>query len=148
MKPRQYLYLLAADQDFRLLRGSRQDLVEISHHRADAFPDVQDVFASERNRGQSPGMSHGVSFGLDDSGRHEAEERRRFARHALAALQAEWGQGKDAGIVLVAGPKMLGVLRELMPKGLGAHVTADLAKDLVKVPLHDMPGHLAEVPGV
>ena len=144
MKARQSLILLAADEDFRLVRGSRSGLTEIGRARAADFADVQTSFAPEQSRGQAAG---GVSFGVNDRGTHDAEERRRFARHAIAALETAWAGGKDDGIVLVAGPKMLGVLRDLLPKALAGQVAAELAKDLVKTPLHDLPGHLGDVPG-
>lgn len=144
MKTHQSLYLLAADQDFRLLRGLGQSLVEISHHRAADFPDVKDHFSFQQSRGHTSG----VSFGVNDHGAHEVEERRRFARHAIAALKAEWAHAKDDRIILAAGPKMLGVLRDLMPKALAGKVAADLAKDLVKIPLHDLPSHFADLPTV
>lgn len=144
MKARQTLYLLAADQDFRLLRGSRSVFAELVHRRAAEFPDVENAFNSELNRSHATG----VSFGITDRGPQEAEERRRFARHALAALEAEWAKGQDDQIVLAAGPKMLGVLRDLMPKALAGKVVADLAKDLLRVPVHDLPGHFDDLPGV
>ncbi|MFN6924933.1 MAG: host attachment protein [Tabrizicola sp.] len=144
MKARQTLYLLAADQDFRLLRGSRGAFTELAHRRADEFPDVENPFGSEPYRSHATG----VSFGTKERGANEEEERRRFARHAVSALEAEWANGNDDGIVLVAGPKMLGVLRDLMPKSLVGKVVAELPKDLVKMPVHDLPGHLADLPGV
>jgi protein required for attachment to host cells len=139
MKTRTKLFLLAADQDFRLLRSDRSGMTEISHSRADEFADVMSAFSAEQSRSHASG----VSFGVNDPGTHESEERRRFARHALAALEREWAGGRDEGIVLVAGPKMLGVLRDLLPKALAGHVTAELPKTLVDVPTHDLPGHFA-----
>jgi protein required for attachment to host cells len=144
MKPRQDLYLLASDHAFRLLRGRGADLAEIAHHKADDFADVKDKFPASASRGHSSG----ASFGMIDRGAHEAEERRRLARHALQAVEAEWAKGKDDGIILVAGPKMLGTLRDLVPKALTGQVTAELGKDLVKAPLHDLPGHFQGLAGV
>lgn len=144
MKARQTLFLFAADKDFRLVRGVRSGWSDVLHRTADAYPDVANPFNSELNRGHASG----VSFGTTDRGAQEAEERRRFARHALSALEAQWALGKDDGIALVAGPKMLGTLRELMPKALAGKVVAELAKDLVRVPVHELPEHLADLPGV
>lgn len=151
MKPPQTLYLLAADRDYRLLRGAGADLTEIVHRNADDFRDVEMGFPSERGRGQSGGGAGGgagVSFGVSDPGGREAEDRRRLARHALTALEEEWAKGRADRIILAAGPKMLGELRDLLPKALAGHVTADLAKDLIKIPLHDLAGHFKGVSGV
>ena len=144
MKAPQTLFLLAADRDFRLLHGTTLEVTEIAHRKADDFADVHDPFGSEAGRNHS---GH-VSFANQDRGGPEAEERRRLARHAIAALEAEWARGRAGRIVLVAGPKMLGELRDALPKGLAAHVVAELHKDLVKVAAHDLPAHLKDVPGV
>lgn len=144
MKAIQTLFLLAADQEFRLLRGQGDALHDLCHRHAADFPDVHDRFASEPSRGHTAR----VSYGTADRGAQEAEERRRLARHAVAALAEEWARAKDDRIVLVAGPKMLGTLRDLMPKALAGQVAADLAKDLVKVPARDLPDHLRSVPQV
>jgi protein required for attachment to host cells len=140
MKALQSLYLLASDQEFRLLRGQGVQLEEIGHRRAADFPDVANVYPA--------GKSQGRAIGANDRGGPDAEERRRFARHVVEALEAEWAKAKDDRIILVAGPKMLGVLRDLMPKALAGQVAVDLAKDLVKLPLQDLPSHLEDVPGV
>jgi protein required for attachment to host cells len=144
MKPLKNLYLLAADRDFRLLCGSGSELVELAHRRADDFADVRDHFAAQQSRGHT---AH-VSYDTVDRGAHLAEERSRFARHVLAALEAEWSMGACDRIVLAAGPKMLGALRDVMPKALAAKVAAELPKDLIKTPLHDLPTHFSKVPGV
>ena len=137
MKAPQTLYLLAADRDFRLVRGSGKTFSEISHRTAEDFDNVYDEFSDDPGRGQSGG----ISFATTDLNPKEAEARRRLARHALSALETEWARGRDDRIVLAAGPKMLGELRGQMPKGLAGHVAADMAKDLIKVPVHDLPGH-------
>ncbi len=144
MKALQSLYLLAADQDFRLLRGSGSGLVELDHQRADDFPDVRDHFAAQQSRWHTASVSYDVA---DRRGRGQ-EERNRFARHVVAGLEAEWAKGGYDRIILSAGPKMLGVLREVMPKALAAHVAAELGKDLLKTPLHELPSHFDGVPGV
>jgi protein required for attachment to host cells len=141
MKARQYLYLIASDQEFRLLRGQATDLGELAHRRAGDFPDVKDRFPSEPSRGHSGT----VSYGVNDRGTHEAEERRRLARHVVAALEAEWAKAHYDGILLAAGPKMLGTLRDAMPKALAGQVVAKLAKTLTDIPAHALPDHFAAI---
>ena len=138
MKPISVLYLLADDQTYRLLRGHGAELVEIALRTADAFPDVEDL----QNGRRHPGAESGPH------GRTEEIERDRFARHVVRALTEEWEKSGSDRIVISAGPKMLGVLRKALPKSLTAHVAAELHKDLVKIPAHDLPPHLGEVPAV
>jgi protein required for attachment to host cells len=142
MKVPQTLFLLAADRDFRLLRGTAGSLDELEHRTADDFEDVYDRGTGSPGRNRAATVTFGTTE-LDDR-----EERRRFARHAVAALEAHWSAGKAQRIALVAGPKMLGELRGALPKALAAHVSAELGKDLVKVAVHDLPSHFADVPGV
>ena len=141
MKPTSYLYLLAADQDFRLLHGRGSEFVEITHRTADQFPDVED----RQSGGQS--LSHagrqGQSFEVGPQGRKDHIERDRFARHVAQAVAAEWDKGGHDRIVIAAGPKMLGALRDALPKALHSHIAAEVHKDLVKVPVHELPSHFA-----
>ena len=48
-------------------------------------------------------------------------------------------------LVLVAAPKTLGDLRELLPDPVKTKVVAEIDKDLTKVPLRDLPRHLEAV---
>ena len=143
MKQLQTLYLLAAEREFRLLHADGAALSEVLHRRAADFPDDRVGFAHDAGRGHA----HGVSFGNSDSAGQEAEARRRLARHAVQALGGEWAKGAHDRIVLVAGPKMLGHLRDALPKGLAGHVAAELPKDLVQAAIHDLPAHFRAVPG-
>ncbi len=143
MKPLRTLFLLAADQDFRLLRGSRQSVTEVLHHQANDFPDVNFEFSSPGGRNQTgPGATQ---FGIGEKNVENEQERKRFAVHVVKALATEWAQGGYGDIVVAAGPKMLGELRAAMPKSLTQSITAELAKDLVKVSEHDLPSHLGDV---
>jgi protein required for attachment to host cells len=63
----------------------------------------------------------------------------------LDEVAREWAGGGYGRIVLAASPRLLGHLRDRMPADLRAHVLADLDKDLVKVPLNDLPAHLEPV---
>lgn len=141
MKARQNLYLVASEREFRLLRGHAADLRELAHSQADDFPDVKDRFQFEASRGHAAS----VSFAVNDRGEHEAEARRRLARHAVAALEAEWAKAPADGIILTAGPKMLGAVRDALPKALAGHVLAEIAKTLTDVPVRDLPEHFAAI---
>jgi protein required for attachment to host cells len=146
MKTLQTLYLMASEHDFRLLHTHENGLAALGGKSAEDFPDVNYRFPSERTRSHTG--ANGASFDVNGPAKKVEQERNRFAEHAAAALEAEWAKGGYDRIVLVAGPKLLGDLRQAIPKQLSMHVAAELHKDLMKTPMHDLPAHLAEVSGV
>ncbi len=136
MKSVPTLYCVADEAGFRLLHGAGDGLEELASVKAETLKGVDHEWGGTgRNRGGS-----GASFGHGSTSEAEVE-RPRLARHVVQALQAEWDKGRADRIVLAAGPKMLGALREALPKALAAKVVAQLAKDLSDVSLHDLPGH-------
>jgi protein required for attachment to host cells len=143
MKAPQTLYLLAAEHSFRLLRTHEDGLVALGGKSAEDFPDVDYRFPAER-------QGRGVAVHTEPEAHSKSVEvqRNRLAHHAMAALEAQWAKGGFDRIVLVAGPKMLGDLRDSMPRSLEGHVAGELHKDLMKTPLHELPEHLKDVPGV
>ena len=137
MKSVSTLYCIADEAGFRLLRGAGSEMRELSAVTAASLGDVDHQFSgSGRNR-----HGGGTSFGHET--KSEAEiERPRLARHVVRALQAEWDKGQADRIVLAAGPKMLGALRDVLPKALAGHIVAELSKDLSDVPAHALAEHL------
>jgi protein required for attachment to host cells len=144
MKPVITLFCIADAAGFRLLRGHGAALEELLNASAEAFDDVDYEFA--KTGGNRAGRGD-TSFGHGT--RSEAEiERPRLARHVVRALEAEWSTGRADRIVLAAGPKMLGALRDALPQALGDHVAAELAKDLSDVPAHALHQHLSVLPQI
>jgi protein required for attachment to host cells len=139
MKPVITLFCIADEAGFRLLRGHDESLEEVLNASAEAFDDVDYEFA--KTGGNRAGRGD-TSFG--HATRSEAEiERPRLARHVVRALETEWSKGVADRIVLAAGPKMLGALRDALPKALAGHVAAELAKDLSDVPARELHRHFA-----
>jgi protein required for attachment to host cells len=129
MKPVVTLYLLVSDENYRLIHTHEEGLVEITHTKAEL---------------SAAGVAH-----VGGSSPKEGAERAHLAKHAAKVLAAEWAKGSYDRIVLAAGPKMLGEIRHDLPKALNAHIAAELHKDLVKIPLHDLPAHFkGAVPAV
>ena len=146
MKKMRSLYLVASEGGFRLLRTHAPDLAEIDQKSATDFVDVAYNYPSE------PSHNHGgpgaPGFDTGTPADKSEQERIRFARHIVTALEAEWATGNHDQIVIAAGPKMLGQLRDALPKALHAHVAAELHKDLINIPLHDLAAHFADVSGL
>lgn len=138
MTPVVTLYCIADEAGFRLLRGKGPEIEELLNASAKAFGDVHHEFSKGgRNRA---GAAH-TSFGHDTKSAAEIE-RPRLAKHVIHALEAEWAKGTSDRIVLAAGPKMLGALRDAMPKDLAQKIAAEFHKDLSDIPAHDLARHL------
>ena len=144
MKPVVTLYCIADEAGFRLLHGKGNDFTEVLKADAENFDDVGYEFAKTgRNRaGQGA-----TSFGHDTRSAAEIE-RPRLAKHVVQALEAEWAKGGCDRIVLAAGPKMLGALRDAMPAKIAAEIKAELSKDLSDIPAHALHEHFEDVPRV
>jgi protein required for attachment to host cells len=65
-----------------------------------------------------------------------------FVRYVADQVQSEQKNFDD--LVLVAPPRVLGQLRETLAKSVADAVTWDLAKDLTKVPDHELSEHLSK----
>jgi protein required for attachment to host cells len=129
MKPIVTLYLLVSDEGYRMVHTHDEGLAEITHTKAELT-----AAGVEHVQGHSP---------------KEGAAREHLAKHATKMLAAEWAKGSYDRIVLSAGPKMLGQIRHELPKALHSHIAAELHKDLVKTPLHDLASHFTgAVPAV
>jgi protein required for attachment to host cells len=73
---------------------------------------------------------------------HDQEEGR-FLEKLAARLDAAVSAGKVKSFVLAAPPRALGVLRQAYTPGLRRALRAEIDKDLVKLPLHEIEKHLA-----
>ena len=95
----------------------------------------------------------GRSFDSAGQHRHAMEpstdatetEARKFFQLVAGKLEDARKAGRFDRLILVAPPHALGLLRKTLPDDLGARVTAELAKDLVKIPQIELPKHLGEV---
>jgi protein required for attachment to host cells len=92
----------------------------------------------------------GRSFSSVGSGRSAVEqtdwhqqEEDRFLRKLLGHLDAALNAGQAKAIVLVAPPRALGVLRPAYSHALRAALRAEIDKDFVKLPVHEIEKHLA-----
>lgn len=72
-------------------------------------------------------------------------EQDRFAQSVAERLNAAAANDGFDRLVIVAAPKTLGALRAALDGAASKRVTGELSKDLMKIPAHDLIGHLAEV---
>jgi len=92
----------------------------------------------------------GRSFSSVGTGRSAVEqtdlhtqEEEKFLRKVADRLDAAANAGQVKSLILVAPPRALGVLRQTYSHTLRAAVRAELDKDFVKLPLHEIEKHLA-----
>lgn len=99
---------------------------------------------SDTKSGRNDAPAGGGAHGYDDHrDRHMAELERRFARDILMAARDELGRRGAHTLVLAAGPRMLGYLREAM-EGVPEGVTVrEVGKDLTRLSPAELHQHLA-----
>jgi len=73
---------------------------------------------------------------------HEQDEER-FLTELSKRLNAAVMAGEAKSLVLVAPPRALGVLRQAYSSGLRAALKAEIDKDFVKMPVHEIEKKLA-----
>jgi protein required for attachment to host cells len=83
-------------------------------------------------------------LGTDQPGRswHRQEEER-FLQKLVSQLDHSVKVGEVKSLVIVAPPRALGVLRQAYSHNLRAAVQAEIDKDLVRLPVHEIEKHLA-----
>ena len=74
---------------------------------------------------------------------HEQAEQR-FLQSLAARLDAAVNAGKARSLIVVAPPRALGVLRQAYSHNLRAALRAEIDKDFVKLPVHEIEKHLSE----
>ena len=90
-------------------------------------------------------VGHGRSA-MEQTDWHTQEEERflqKLAGHLDAAVKA----GQTKSLVIVAPPRALGVLRPAYSHDLRKALQAEVDKDFVKMPVHEIEKHLARVRG-
>jgi len=71
------------------------------------------------------------------------QEEERFLRTLADRLDAAVNAGQAKSLILVAPPRALGVLRQTYSHTLRAALRAEIDKDFVKLPVHEIEKHLA-----
>jgi protein required for attachment to host cells len=101
---------------------------------------THELGADAPGRAFSP-ASHGSRGTVEQTDWHDQSERT-FLLHLVKHLDAALAAGKTKSIILVAPPRALGMIRPGYSHGLRAAVRAEVDKDLVKMPIHEIEKHL------
>ncbi|HEX7013287.1 MAG TPA: host attachment protein [Steroidobacteraceae bacterium] len=81
--------------------------------------------------GRRFGGTHGARHAVDGERSTERHETEQFAREVARAIEGARVRHEFDRLVLVAEPRMLGLLREALPESCRAVVAAEIPKDLV-----------------
>ncbi len=88
-------------------------------------------------------VGHGRHANEPKTNPHD-EQKHDFARILVAELERAHANKAFDQLVLVAPPTFLGTLRKELPKNVAALVTSEIAKDLTKTPVIELPSHLGD----
>lgn len=86
-------------------------------------------------------VGHGRSAYEQTDWHNQQEEA--FLTRLVEHLDAALGAGKTKSLIIVAPPRALGVLRPAYSHAVKNAVRAELDKDFVKMPVHEIEKHLA-----
>jgi protein required for attachment to host cells len=101
---------------------------------------TRDIGSSQPGRAYSP-AGHGRSAIEQTDWHSQAEEA--FLTGLVHHLDAAVTAGKTKSLIIVAPPRALGVLRPAYSHSLKNAVRAEVDKDLVKMPVHEIEKHLS-----
>jgi protein required for attachment to host cells len=108
------------------------------HEQADAKTHEQGTDAP----GRSINSIDSRRSAMEQTDWHEQSERR-FLTDLSKRLDAAVGSGETKCVVLVAPPRALGVIRQAATPNLRKALRAEIDKDYVRMPVHEIEKHLA-----
>lgn len=145
MKPIRTLILLASEKKMRLCEntGVGKGIAEVAEYTVDDLGAISARYAdAPGSQRAAPGMAH---HGFERPTSERRQQREDFADHVMDETARIFAAEGYDRLVVAAAPKMLGALRDDMPEALKSVLRADLDKDLIKLPLADLPAHLDDV---
>jgi protein required for attachment to host cells len=106
----------------------------------------QDVARTHEQGTDAPGRSvnsvGSSRSAMEQTDWHDQAEQR-FLIELAGRLNAAVTAGEAKSLIVVAPPRALGVLRQAYPNGLREAVKAEIDKDYVKLPVHEIEKKLA-----
>jgi len=84
----------------------------------------------------------GIARGAVEQTDWHAQTEQAFLTQLVARLDHAVGSGQIKSLIIVAPPRALGVIRQAYSHALRAALRAEIDKDLVKMPLHEIEKHL------
>lgn len=115
-----------------------QDLVAEDEH---GF--ARDLGTDRPGRAFDPGS--GTPHAMEPRSDPHERSKAAFAKRVAALLDEAVEKKRCANLVLIAPPKMLGILRAELGAAALACVIASAGKDLLKTPIAELPAHVDQV---
>ncbi|HWV83516.1 MAG TPA: host attachment protein [Hyphomicrobiaceae bacterium] len=146
MKPTRTWILIADGSEARVFEslGPRSALMAVEDMTfAQDLPPNRELESDRPGRSQE--SANPTRHAIQSRSDPHRELKRQLAREVADKLEDCLRNGRFDRLAVVAAPVVLGDIREALSEQLKAAVTAELAKDLVKVPLSDLPAHLEPV---
>lgn len=95
-----------------------------------------------KDRPKHASTHHGA---LQESAAPSDEAEHRFSKELVRMLERGLAENAFHHLVLVAPPRMLGILRENLSRGLAARLRASEHKDYTRLPERELEGHLRQL---
>lgn len=108
------------------------------HEQADLSTHEQGTDAP----GRAINSVDGRRSAMEQTDWHDQAEQK-FLHKLVGHLEAEVHAGKTKALIVVAPPRALGMLRQVYTPNLRGALRAEVDKDLVKLPVHEIEKHLA-----
>lgn len=143
MKPKKYLAVVMDAGHARLLTklGRTGHWTELRDFRADGHHHAGQSGTSHESMGSA---RHGVHPHSDP---HRLDKKDFADQMAGRLAEITTAEAPDA-VVLVAPPAVLGDLRRMLAPSVNKLITADLAKDFVKIPIRELTPRLDDLAGI
>lgn len=146
MKPTRTWILIADGSRARVFEshGPRSKLTPVEDMAfAKELPPNRELQTDRPGRSQESAIPtrHAIESRTDP----HRELKRQLAQEVADRLEDCFRKGRFDRLAVVAAPVVLGDMRAALSDQLKTVITAELAKDLVQVPLPDLPAHLEAV---
>lgn len=138
-------YLVADGAQARIVRSGNAD--------PSSQDNLEDIVLTGEHKDLSEIMADrpGRSFSSHDQRRSAMEyhsdpaldQQKRFAGIISGHLERHYAEGGFDQLVIVAAPRMLGIIRDTLPVSLQSAVTGEIAKDLTNLPQNKLRAALA-----
>ena len=142
-------FLVMDETRARLLQGlpargvaAVPELVIRAEHRK-----LRDLMADKPGRSFSSG-SAGHRSAMENGSDPLLHDKIDFLRQAFALVEAHRRAGSFDRLVIVAGPRMLGLIRSEMPKALQSFVSREIGRNLAGLPEAALPNALRREMGL
>jgi protein required for attachment to host cells len=97
---------------------------------------------SDRPGRSHSSVGHGRSAVEQTDWHNQAEQA--FLTHLAQHLDVALGAGKTKSLIMVAPPRALGMIRPAYSHALKSAIRAEVDKDFVKMPVHEIEKHLTD----